>query len=309
MRPVLVLGPPRSGSTWVSQVLAANPGTHLLHEPDSDPNMPFGLLAKAGLGRYPLLRAGDVADRYAALWTKALTPGSARRSSPPAVTRSILWRTSLDLRNEILFADSTRRARIFERSLAAFARPVGPPATDHVIVKSVHCGLATRFVLEHADPIVVLVRRNPLNGVASWLDLDWRHQRLGKSAEQERQVGEMVGAPPPPDDSAIERLHAWSYTALTRAMDLEAERSASWIVVQHEDLCRDPMAAFTELFVRVGLPWGDAVERTLTERNDHATGYTTKRVASDEPERWRTRLDRGQEAIIRETAERLSIAC
>lgn len=308
MRPILVLGPPRSGSTWVAEVLASAPGTHLLHEPDSDPNMPFGLLAKAGLGRYPLLAAGDRADRYTALWTAALTPGSGRDSASLA-GRTILRRTTLDLRNEILFGVPTRRARLVTRSLAAFARPVSPPASDHIVVKSVHSGLAAGFVTALADPVIVLVRRNPLNGVASWLDLRWRHQRLAGSAEQERIVGELVGAPPPPDDAPIEQLHAWSFTALTRALDLEAERAGNWIIVQHEDLCRDPSDRFMELFERTGLPWSDAIEETLASRNDRSTGYETKRIASEEPERWRDRLDGEQESTIRRTAQLLDVEC
>lgn len=238
-----------------------------------------------------------------------MTPGASRRTQPPFVSRAILRSTNLDLRNEILFAEPTRRARLVTKSLAAFARPVGPPAAEHVIVKSVHSGLAAGFITALADPIVILVRRNPLNGVASWLEMGWRHQRLGKSVDQERVVGEMVGAAPPSDDAALDRLHAWSYSALTRALDLEAERAATWVVVQHEELCRDPLNRFAELFERVGLPWSDEVKRTLEERNDRATGYMTKRVAAEEPERWRERLDSDQEEMIRDTAQRLSVSC
>lgn len=308
MRPILVLGPPRSGSTWVAEIMASAPGTHHLHEPDSDPNQPFGLLAKAGIGRYPLLGPGDGADRYEQLWTAALTPGSGREQTS-RIGRALLKRTSLDLRNEILFGVPTRRARLAERALAAFARPVSPPVGDHTVVKSVHSGLAAGFVTALADPIVVLVRRNPLNAVASWLDLGWRPQHLGATADEERAVGELVGANRPADGAPIEEQHAWSFTALTRALDLEADRTGTWNVVQHEDLCRDPAGGFRELFERTGLPWTRATEDALASRNDRSTGYETKRIAAEEPDRWRDRLDHDDAATIRRTAERLGVEC
>src|SRR5918994_3959368 len=88
---VLVLGPPRSGSTWVSQVIASVPGAVRSHEPDNDAHVPFALVAKAGRGRHPWVRAGDDPADYAALWRTALTPGArARRAVASTLAGAVL---------------------------------------------------------------------------------------------------------------------------------------------------------------------------------------------------------------------------
>ena len=309
MRRILLLGPPRSGSTWVSEILAAVPGSHRVHEPDSDPHEPYALIAKAGLGRYPRLDPGATARRYDTLWTAAFTPSQRRHAIVDAPARAVLRSTSLATRNAVLFQTPSRRARVVERALRLTARPVSPPPADLHIIKSVHSPMSAGFVAARTDAQVVVIRRNPLNAVASWLELDWLPQHLGADAEQEQRIGAALGAPPPPATAPLEVRQAWSYTALTRALDIEAARHPDWLVVQHEDLCNDPTGGFRSMFERLDLAFGPEVQASLTENDRPESGYVTRRVASEQAERWKTRLSDVQVDRIRSTAESLSIDC
>lgn len=309
MRRILLLGPPRSGSTWVSEVLAAVPGSYRVHEPDSDPHEPYALLAKAGLGRYPRLAAGDSAPHYHALWSAVFTPVEARSPIVDAPARTILRSTNLATRNAVLFHTPSRRARVVERALRLTARPMSPPPADVHIIKSVHSPMSAGFVAALTDAQVVVIRRNPLNAVASWLELGWLPQHIGANAAQEQEIGESLGAPPPPDSAPIEVRQAWSYAALTRSLDIEAAQHPDWLVVQHEDLCNAPGEGFDTLFERLGLTLGSEVEASLAEHDQPDSGYATRRVASAQAERWKTRLSDEQVEMIRSTAGSLSVPC
>ncbi len=201
----------------------------------------------------------------------------------------------------------SRRSRVTQRALDRFARPRHPPSTDVLVVKSVHSPAAAGFVTALTDATVVVIRRNPLNAVASWLELGWAPQRLAGNAEEEHQFGEVVGCAPPAEDAPLVVQHAWSYAALTRILDIEVARHPEWIVVQHEELCADPRAEFGRLFEQLGLPMSDEVSSALDLHDAPASGYTTKRVASDQPERWRDRLDTDQIEQICQVASNLSI--
>jgi hypothetical protein len=194
-------------------------------------------------------------------------------------------------------------------ALRATARPEPPPAGDLQVIKSVHSPAAAGLVSALGDATVVVIRRNPLNGVASWLDLDWWAQPVGGSATEQERLGALLGSAPPDDDAPIEQHHAWSFSALTRVLDLEAERHPDWVVVQHEDLCRDPVERFRELFERIEVPLGRSTEEALRSHEGQASGYVTQRVAADQPDRWRERLSDEQAELIRRTAASLSIDC
>ena len=55
---VLVAGLPRSGTTWVGEVLGRTAGARYLHEPDNHLLRPEAWWAKRRLGPYPEVRPG-----------------------------------------------------------------------------------------------------------------------------------------------------------------------------------------------------------------------------------------------------------
>ena len=80
-------------------------------------------------------------------------------------------------------------------------------------------------------------------------------------------------------------------------------------MVQHEDLCDEPLDGFRALFDRLDVEFSADVIATIEERDRPATGYETKRVAADQSERWKSRLDDHQVETIRDVAASLSIEC
>ena len=60
-----MVGPPRSGTTWIAQAIRHGAGCRYVHEPDNERYSPLALRLKAGLGRFPV-------TLYKEQWAKLL---------------------------------------------------------------------------------------------------------------------------------------------------------------------------------------------------------------------------------------------
>jgi hypothetical protein len=70
-RPILIASLPRSGSSWVGEILARAPGVRYSREPDNEKTRAAAYVLKQGMHRFPHLGADDVAPSYELLWQLA----------------------------------------------------------------------------------------------------------------------------------------------------------------------------------------------------------------------------------------------
>src|SRR5471032_1813404 len=75
-KPIVVLGLPRSGTTWTARLLACAPGTTAVMEPDNEKTSVTAVDAKRKVGRFPVLGARDESPLYGDLWAWALAGGA-----------------------------------------------------------------------------------------------------------------------------------------------------------------------------------------------------------------------------------------
>src|SRR3954447_17188165 len=78
---VLLVGLPRSGTTWTTATLKRTEGVVDIQEPDNHAHTPCAMRAKRGLGTFPYLEAGDEAPAYERLWQLAFE-GAPRPEGP-----------------------------------------------------------------------------------------------------------------------------------------------------------------------------------------------------------------------------------
>ena len=69
----------------------------------------------------------------------------------------------------------------------------------------------------------------------------------------------------------------------------------------------DPPAEFRRLYADLGLEWGPPVEEFLEGHNTPGSGFVVKRVASELPDAWRTRLDADEVSTLRRGLARFPI--
>ena len=67
-QPILLVGIPRSGSTWAGKVLASADGGRYCHEPDNEKLYPLAYVLKRDLHRFPYLPASCEHKGYQNLW-------------------------------------------------------------------------------------------------------------------------------------------------------------------------------------------------------------------------------------------------
>ena len=292
---------PRSGSSWIGRTLGQAGGVAYVHEPDNEKRDPFAAKAKAALGRFPVLAPEDDAPDYELLWRGAFSGGAV---SDDERHRAALEGLSKLTKEELEAAVSGRSDTVRAAAATALPRAAAP---GRPIVKSVHAALALPWIRASFEVDVIVVRRHPLNVLASMFDLDMpdRDRGLDRLPRVVRDYTARWGVDPPgPNATPLERA-AWQVGLLQSAL-VEA-RSVTTTVV-HEDVCLDPAEAFRALFETLGLRWTDAIREHVRASDRPGAGYKTARVAAEQPGRWRRRFDDDDVTVVRGVLARFPLA-
>jgi hypothetical protein len=293
---LLVVGIPRSGTTWIGEVLGATKGTRFVKEPDGD-HEPFAYAVRKELGNYPELAPGDRSPRCERLWDGAFA-GGVHASDPRDRAVRWLYRSSPVGDRWRAWFDDRESVRL--RLVAALARPLAPASTQNIVVKSVRASFCTEWLADRYHPTVLVVHRHPLNSLASWAELGY-----GTDARQLRRLDDVArrrwNVKPPPADASLVRRQAFAIGVLIGGLADAAAAHPEWHRVEHEHLCSDTPARFEALATEVGLVWSDESAERVTRSNTDGTGYQTQRVAETLPDRWRDRLD--DDAVAEASAE------
>jgi hypothetical protein len=299
---VLVVGAPRSGTTWVGRTLGHASGAGFVREPDNPINHPFAIRAKRALGRFPVLSPGDPASPdYERLWTCAFDatysmalPVRVLRHLRLRAARRVVRMGSLEpLRSP--FPDPKSALPFRLRMAGRLGFPLSrPPLTKHAVVKSVFAALALEWIHDRWQPEITIVLRDPLNVIASWVELGYSHIGLYRHPlVVDRYLRRWRIEPPDPSASPLASV-AWQVGFLTCVLEDLAERHPDWRVVVHEDLCQDPVRRLRELCGDLGLEWTSAAEDFVSRSNRPGKAYATNRVARELPDSWQRRLQSEQ---------------
>jgi hypothetical protein len=317
MSRVIVVGVPRSGTTWVATLLGSAKDSTYLEEPDNHLMHPFAFRAKHRLpGRfYTALPPDEDAAEYELLWREAFGGSGDQGRRAPLATRARrrlaagIWRTVSHNEVQRAFRDPTRIASKL-RAAAALAVPEIPsPGARHVVVKSVYAALSIEWIAARFPAGVVIVVRDLLNVLSSWVELEW----IGTPGDDmldgldpivQQRLATTHGVPVPERGASPLVRGAWLLGMLDLSLREAAGRNPGWIVVRHEDLCDDPPAGFRTLSQALALEWTADADRTLARLNRPGRGIERARVADELPEIWRSRLSPSQVAEVAPLAER-----
>jgi hypothetical protein len=275
----------------VASAISQAEGVTWINEPDNEWPNSYALKAKRELGRYPALVEEDPDPRrYRKLWERSL---AGRRQGK--YQESMAWK--LD-RGERTIRDlwlsmcehPPRTLPLSIRLLSTAARPPRiPDPAPTVMVKSVHAPLALEWIASRLAPRIVVSLRHPLNVIASWVALGWGGCALVSNPHVLGRFGPRWSLPELDRSATPLAQAAWEVGVFTCALEDAAALPGS-IPAWHDTLSRDPRGGFRQLFAQLDVAWSDEVDRFLTESDRPGAGFTTYRVAAEEPDRWRTRL-------------------
>ncbi|MGD0391968.1 MAG: sulfotransferase [Acidimicrobiales bacterium] len=301
-RPIVIVGVPRSGTSWTMRALGNAVGAATVLEPDSEDKWPAAIHAKHKLGRYPVLRPGDEAPAYRRLWSWTFDGAVEPRRS--VLARHILGPGAEDRIYDGRLDPVTWLASTLARDPNP-GRAAGPAAgqagqATRIVAKSIHAQLAIEWIASQFDVDVVLLLRHPANVLASWMEInlkDSRYSTLENRPDIRARYVEPWGVRLPGPDP-VERM-SWMIALLLAAIEDASTRHPDWHVRTHEQLCADPAVEFRRLSADLGLVWGEDAEDFLVQHNTPGSGFAVKRVASELPDSWRRRLDDEQVTTLR----------
>jgi hypothetical protein len=279
---VVVIGVPRSGTSWVATILAGAPGVVFMNEPDYPDIYPSGGLAVKEYGLYPVLAPHESAPSYQMVWDIAFAGGFPDR---PVTRRA--GKLLMELPN-------AARAPITRAAATLFRTRSRQP--EHCLVKSVYAQFALDWIADRYRPTIVVVRRNLLSVIASWLKLGfvpydadtpfelWDHPLIQREFLRPLSIER-----PDPDIPVMQRI-AMHVGLLSLGLERAAERHPEWVFIDHEELCKRPDERFRELFARAGLTWTDAVAAQLHDLDRPGSGVDVQRVATEQIDKWKSTL-------------------
>ncbi|HEX4578488.1 MAG TPA: sulfotransferase [Candidatus Dormibacteraeota bacterium] len=250
MNRILVVGAPRSGTTWLAATLAATPRAALMHEPDNPFFQPEASTSLALYGGYPVLHRRERAPEYQRLWDDGFRQARARVLDPDAEPP---W-------------------------YALRKRGLRPKA---VIAKSVYAAFAMDWLVDRYSPRVVLIERHPIDVVCSWMRLGFV---VGDLATRDRVRTEHV------EPFRLPRWHeslprllqvSWAVGVLMSALRRQARARPDWTVISYEALASD-RSLLRSLALSLGLSWSDRAA-AWAQTQDGAGVYTgSERVEARE---------------------------
>jgi len=295
-RPILVTGLHRTGTGWVSQMLAAtsDPSLAYLWEPFSKVHRP-GICTATFPYWYPYLTAQD-GQRFA---------------GPISDMLAFRYRTGAELRAARSPKDLGRLARD-RMQFRRFRRERAVPLLKDPIALFSAPWLADTF-----DVDVLLLVRHPAAFAHSLQRRDLVHpfedflrQPLlmrDLLADYEPDIRKFAADPQPIVDQAI-LLWNLAHAAIDR---FRAERPA-WAFARLEDLAGDPIGGYEALYARFGLSFDEHARATILAHTDDSNPVqvesesSVRRNSAESVVAWRSALSAEEIAHIRSGVEEVS---
>jgi len=281
-KPILVTGSHRSGSTWVGRMLALDPSVGFIMEP-------FNLNHRLGICRARF-------DYYFQYLSVVDGEHYARD-----IEDCLNFRYSIATEFTTIRApkDLGRMARDFWICTNNRLRGRRPLMKDPIALFSASW-LADRF-----DMDVVVLIRHPAAFAGSLKAANWPHP-FRHFLEQEpllerylsgfrEEIEKQVSAP---GDIVEQAILLWNLIHHT-IREYESEH-ANWHFVRHEDLSRDPVAGYRDLYRELQLEFSTAIEKQITEHSSASRPELLKRDSKSNISAWKKRLTEGEIVRVHE---------
>jgi hypothetical protein len=298
VKPILVTGAPRSGTTWLGKMLSRASELQYIHEPFNPDHPPSRGVCRRPFDRYSLYICEDNEDRY-------------RRQIDDIFSgRFSLTRALARARSAKEVGSAVRHWKTFKQHRRAGGVP---------LVKDPIALLSAPWLANHLDIRCVVVVRHPAAVVSSLKRLNWMphperwalgqphlmRDYLERFREEINQVlaeeGDLI------DRAALVwKLHHYVIREYQNQFP-------DWIFLRHEDVSRNPIAEFERLYAQLGLNFTPEIrayieDHTRAENPGQAMGThrTIKLDSAANVSSWMSRLNDSEVARIRNIVEDVS---
>jgi hypothetical protein len=292
--PILVTGAHRSGTTWIGKMLAADPYTAYINEP-------LNVWHRPGVFRVPV--------KY---WYQYISDEN-ESGYLPAFNELLefeyhLWKEVRSIRSVKDFLRMGRDFRTFYYGLEEGRR---------ALVKDPFAVFSATWFARKLNFKVVISVRHPVAFASSLKRLNWSFNfqdllnqplLMRDHLEPYRSQMESVNS----QDVIGQAALLWKMIYYTVHSTLRS--NPDFIIVRHEDLSRDPVNGFRNLYASLGLDYTHHVEKTISDSSssENPMELSRKRVhdvrldSRANVENWKKRLTDDEIKRVREVTEETS---
>ncbi len=277
---ILIVGAPRSGTTWLAKIFDSHPDTVYRHEPDE------------------IVPARDSIQASMALWVRQHDPRTAGKR--PFFAKSWQSAPARAMRTAVAYAG----AAAGRAGLPEFAIPdLGRVAHARAVVKSVRMSSGIGdFARAFPEGRAVLILRHPCGQVASVMrgtrDGRFDLAETGTDMPFDEAAAIAFAAGHGVDEPTFQRLpdaakYAWSWRAFNETAHAAIAGLSNARVVIYEELCARPLEEARAVLAFAGLPWFNQTETFLRRSTSHAGAagyYAVLRNSIAAADRWRTTM-------------------
>ncbi len=297
-RIVLILGAPRSGTSWLGKTFDSHPDVILRHEPDTvlrEPRLP-GICPPDGIGQHAEL-ARDYLRRLMDLRTLKtsgqlpLYPKNHQRRAARYLRTGFVLGLKV-VEKALGLRDALRQIRIPD------AIRDGDLSRTHLVIKSVSSlGRARLFAQALPGVRIVHIIRSPFGQVASVMRGLQQHRFEDPSAVEEVLLTRLAKK----YDLTLDRMHAmplveqlaWHWSIMNELALEELADVPNVQTIRYLDLVLDPIGQAQRIFTGCGLQWHDQTTRflrTSTSFSGPDLYYQVYKNGSEPLFKWRQEL-------------------
>jgi hypothetical protein len=303
---IMILGAPRSGTSWVGKIFDSHPDVLYRHEPDTvleEPGLPFIIPPEEGT------RYEAVAAAYLRRLLQIPTIKSA--AHVPTFPKSYFPAAIGPLRRGLVHVARLTAAAAGER-LASARLPdlfdVARHPRRRFVLKTVSArGRMEAFLRAAPMMRVVFLLRHPGGQAASML----RGMRTGKMERRNAFISDVARTPTAARYGLTEQGLAqagdaaqwtWNWVAMNELATTALARHDATLTMTYEDICADPIRRAKELFAFAQLDWNRQTEDFIN-RSTQGSGtdryHSVYRNTAEAATKWRIELsEHDQQAVI-----------
>jgi hypothetical protein len=262
LKPVLVTGSPRSGTTWVGLMLATSPQLYYVHEPFNPDHPPGRGVCNIRFSHYQTYITDSNEKRYFKP-IQRMVDGC--YDLPAAILES---RSLADI----------KKVWGQKKQYDGYGRQGMRPVIKDPIALMSAGWLARRFDLQ-----VVVMIRHPAAFVASMKRLNWGFDPTRWALSQKMLLSDYI-APLEDELRNLERhpgdvidQAALLWKTAYHVVSMYIQEYPDWIFLKHEEISHQPLASYKQLFSKLGLAFTSEVQAQIREHSNasnpsHASG-------------------------------------
>ena len=301
--PILLVGLPRSGTTWLAKIFDSHPDVIYRHEPDES-------LHRPPFPSFPIPDQFDLYREEAAAYVRRLTNVRTLRAVGTFPVFRKNYRSSISHSLRLVEMVALRLAERAGLSSVTRAIPIpdlartGSGVLQPTIVKSVNLvGLAGLFVSAIPELRTILIVRHPCGYVASQM----RGLREGRFVQDETSLEILSSEDTKRRGLTLKRLVAmpmveqlaWKWLIYNEKALSDLSGLAGVKVIRYPDLAENAVQVANHLFAFAGIPWHGETERFVHASQHSRSGYRYYGVFrdaafKDDLDRWRQVLSDDQ---------------